>query len=36
MQARAKARRIIGAFMEERTRLYRMEANTGVDLDAEN
>ena len=30
-----KARGSIGAYMEEKTRPYRMEANAGVDLDVE-
>ena len=31
----AKAKRSIGAYMEEKTSPYRMEANAGVDLDVE-
>jgi hypothetical protein len=35
MQTRAKAKRSIGAYMEEKTRPYRMETNAGVDLEVE-
>jgi len=35
MQTRAKARRNIGAYMEEKTRPYRMEATAGLDLEVE-